>query len=278
MKYFKFGDFKFTATLPPGWSRSNEGDGLNRAQAALSGDGKVFPATFALARASGGIVYGTLQVLPDGDFYPASALRLRKEEMPPQWKAPPEALTSVLSVLKGGLPVEFSFSTIVSKGDGLIYDSRAVANTVGTWIAIPVTYKNSKGYQSVIVEFYSRALESTRAEAASILESIIDTVSLQAGTLVSAGDYKAAYKIAQVSAKLPPNAVDNSTSNTSATSFKEQPLSFAPSAILNSFATTNAFVLQTLFEKGSPFVLSIRVDPNAGEAQFVGVNPAPPSR
>lgn len=276
-KEIGFGDFKLTAALPPGWLSNEAGDGLKRAEAVLAGDGAQLPPVFAFASASGGVVYGTFQVLSEGSYYPASALRVRRDELPSEWKAPPEALASAISRLKGPLPSEFSFSTLVSNGDGLLYDPKAVGNTIGTWISIPVIYKNSQGYQSVIVGLNSRVTDSARAEANAILESIIDTLSLETGSVVQVDEYKAAYKASQAKLKNQ-NLGSDTTSNGPTPAVKAQSPGGTPSAIFGSFATTNAFILQSLFEKGSPFVLSIRVDPKTGESQLVNAIPAAPNR
>ena len=272
-KEVSFGDFKFTATLPPGWLPNDSGGGLTRAQVALAGDGAQLPPIFAFSGSSGGVVYGTLQVLAEGSYFPASSLRIRKEEMPPEWKAPAEALTTSISRLKGQLSSEFSFSTIVSKGDGLLFDPQAVGNTIGVWIAIPVVYKNSQGYQSVIVEFNSRVTDSTRAEANAILQSMIETISLHNGAAVNADEYIIAHQASQAATK---NKISggNTALNTPTPVVNTPSPGITPSAIFSSFATNNLFLLQSLFEKGSPFVLSIRVDPKTGDTQFLNATPA----
>jgi hypothetical protein len=276
-KEISFGDFKLTAIVPPGWLLNGAGDGFKRAEAALAGDGAQLTPVFAFASASGAVVFGTLQVLSEGSYYPASVLRVRRDELPSEWKAPPDGLTSGISRLKGPLLSEFSFSNLVSNGNGLLYDAKAVGNTIGTWISIPVIYKNAQGYQSVIVSFTSRATDSVQADANAILESMMDTLSLETGLVVQVDEYRAAYKAAQ--AKLKNQTLGGDTTSTTPTpSGKAQPSVGTPSAILSSFATTNAFVLQSLFEKGSPVVLSIRVDPKTGETQLVNAVPVAPNQ
>jgi hypothetical protein len=276
-KEVSFGDFKFTATLPAGWLSNESGGGLKRAEAALAGDGAQLPPVFAFSGTSGGVVYGTLQVLAEGSYFPASSLRIRKEEMLPEWKAPAEALTTSISRLKGQLSSEFSFSTIVSKGDGLLFDPQAVGNTIGVWIAIPVVYKNSQGYQSVIVEFNSRVTDSTRAEANAILQSMIETISLHNGAVVNVDEYMTAHQASQAAAK---NKISggNTALNKPTPAVNTTSAGVTPSAMFSSFVSNNVFLLQSLFEKGSPFVLAIRVDPKTGEAQFVNAIPAAPNR
>jgi len=276
-KEVSFGDFKFTATLPAGWLSNESGGGLKRAEAALAGDGAQLPPIFAFSGTSGGVVYGTLQVLAEGSFFPASALRIRKEEMLPEWKAPAEALTTSTHWLKGQLSSEFSFSRIVSKGDGLLFNPQAAGNTIGVWIAIPVIYKNSQGYQSVIVEFNSRVTDSALAEANGILQSMIETISLQNGVVVNVDEYMTAHKASQAATKSKISG-GNIAPNTSMPAVNTPATGVIPSVIFSSFATNNGFILQSLFEKGSPFVLSIRVDPKTGETQFVNAIPAAPNR
>jgi len=273
-KEVSFGDFKFTATLPPGWLSNDSGGGLTRAQVALAGDGAQLPPIFAFSGASGGVIYGTLQVLAEGSYFPPSSLRIRKEEMPLEWKAPAEALTTSIFRLKGQLSSEYSFSSIISKGDGLLFDPKAVGNTIGVWIAIPVVYKSSQGYQSVIVEFNSRVTDSTRAEANAILQSMIETISLHNGAVVNVDEYMAAHQASQAATK---NKISggNTALNIPAPVVNTPSSAINPVAIFSSFATNNAFLLQSLFEKGSPFVLSIRVDPKIGETQILNATPAP---
>jgi len=209
----KIGDFKFEVTLPPGWVDGITGEGQRRALDALADDGNALPLAFVFSNPSSGVVYGTLQVLATGIAFPPSALNLTAEVTPSDWEISKEVVVSDDTMLRGSLPVRFSYSNIRSRGNGLLFRPTESSTTDATWLRVPVTYKNAKGYQSVIIGFYSRSNDVFSSEAISILAAILGSLQLESGESVSIEEYKLATSNPSSAAKVSSGPVSKSQSD-----------------------------------------------------------------
>jgi hypothetical protein len=186
----KFGDFKFEIILPPGWSDRATVESQRRALDALNSDGNDSSPTFVFSKAKSGLIYGTLQIVPTGKVFPSSAFRLSAEVIPPEWKISKDSVVSGEEILRRNLPISLSYSNIRGTGNGLIFDPLEQLTTHATWLVLPAVYKNEKGYHSVNVGLYSRAIDADSSETISILAAILDSIKLESGELITIDEYK----------------------------------------------------------------------------------------
>jgi len=199
----KFGDFKFEITLPSGWSDQPTVEGQRRAFDALSNDGNDSSPIFVFSKGKSGLIFGTLQVVPTGKAFPPSAFRLSAEVTPPDWKISKDSVVSGEEMLRGNLPMPFSYSNIRGLGNGLIFDPLEQSTTHATWLVLPAVYKKGKVYHSVNIGFYSRAIDADSSEAISVLAAILDSIKLESGEIITIEEYKLATSAGTASGKGP---------------------------------------------------------------------------
>jgi len=213
LKESRFGDFRIAAKIPGDWNSTDEADSIRRAAIALAGDGKTVPPVFAFSKGNEAVVYGILKEMPVGVIFPAEMLPFKVEDFPSAWQIGKDSFQNGILTLKGGPRVDYTVTTIKSKGDGLLFDPKSPGNTYGAWVAIPLTYKNAKGFHSIIIEFAYRASSSAQEDANYILGQIIESFSMQTGTLLSFDDYRKAVSTTSLDNKPPETSrAANSTS------------------------------------------------------------------